>query len=724
MPAARVIDNPYLGSLGMIAVALAMTGHSLRYRAQAATAVAYSAVFASLAVTPSSPFAVASLIPIAISILFLSARFNWNWLPLFGLISTYLTCISRGESGAPLAAVQSLFVAYWLIFELFDLRRVKLGLFLRGVEFIFPINTIGFLGISYAVWSSHYPSHLWYASACGAGLFLASSIARACLLPASSEAGADLFQRFRAGAFEASLTVAAALAAMAVIGRAHGVWAGAILALEAEALYLAGVRFSNGFLRKLAVAAFVLSLWYGVAGDLSYTHTTILGYGFRQWTPVLVFHAALFYLNRGLRGSRLFSYAATALVFAALFDAPEAYWGMAMAIYGLLLLEFGIARRLPEFRVQAYFLLGAGSFFAATYTLGDRSGNWSGLAITLAILYAVSLRARFFAPDARSIDSAALEYAAPFATAALAFALAWRMTPPAYLALAWSLVSLAFFELGCLRLPAGLRRCLGPALLGTLFAAIQTHPEFAKFPSGAATLAYLGIAFATWGSAVQITLQKEEHATAWERGPFREILFAVGLASSLRVLWMVLPDPYVAIAWLVLAFAFSEAERGLRTESARLLAPCVAFAAFLFALVNYIDPPILAGSITAAAGMFALHFHATRVESRRAAVFYSVLGALVVAALLFGRVSGGLLTVSWGIEGIALLAAGFMARGRALRLEGLTLLLGCILKLFFYDLRNLETGYRILSFIVLGLILLSVSWIYTRFRRAVSTIGS
>ncbi|MES1256970.1 MAG: DUF2339 domain-containing protein [Acidobacteriota bacterium] len=38
------------------------------------------------------------------------------------------------------------------------------------------------------------------------------------------------------------------------------------------------------------------------------------------------------------------------------------------------------------------------------------------------------------------------------------------------------------------------------------------------------------------------------------------------------------------------------------------------------------------------------------------------------------------------------------------------------MKLFVYDLRNLETLYRILSFVALGLILLAVSWIYTRFR--------
>ena len=88
----------------------------------------------------------------------------------------------------------------------------------------------------------------------------------------------------------------------------------------------------------------------------------------------------------------------------------------------------------------------------------------------------------------------------------------------------------------------------------------------------------------------------------------------------------------------------------------------------------------------------------------------------LLSGLLFHEVSGSLLTVAWGIEGVALLAAGLTFRERVLRLEGLVLLLTCILKLFVYDLRNLETVYRILSFIALGVILLGVSWVYTRFR--------
>jgi uncharacterized membrane protein len=52
----------------------------------------------------------------------------------------------------------------------------------------------------------------------------------------------------------------------------------------------------------------------------------------------------------------------------------------------------------------------------------------------------------------------------------------------------------------------------------------------------------------------------------------------------------------------------------------------------------------------------------------------------------------------------------------------LGLVLGCTLKLFLYDLRNLETPFRILSFIVLGLMLLGVSWVYSRFREQLRRI--
>jgi uncharacterized membrane protein len=126
-------------------------------------------------------------------------------------------------------------------------------------------------------------------------------------------------------------------------------------------------------------------------------------------------------------------------------------------------------------------------------------------------------------------------------------------------------------------------------------------------------------------------------------------------------------------------------------------------------------PHILAVTIVAAAFFTAQRL--TRATAGR--VYYSALGTLLIMAKLFSEVSGGLLTVSWALESVALLGCGFALRERVLRVEGLALLFACILKVFLYDLRNLETVYRILSFIALGVILLAVSWIYTRFHEHV-----
>ncbi len=94
-----------------------------------------------------------------------------------------------------------------------------------------------------------------------------------------------------------------------------------------------------------------------------------------------------------------------------------------------------------------------------------------------------------------------------------------------------------------------------------------------------------------------------------------------------------------------------------------------------------------------------------------------LLGLLaMVTAYFWVEASGKELTIWWSLEGLAAVALGFMLSERWARLAGLSLLSFCILKLFVYDLRGLEGMARILSFIVLGLVLVGVSWVYTRFK--------
>ena len=72
------------------------------------------------------------------------------------------------------------------------------------------------------------------------------------------------------------------------------------------------------------------------------------------------------------------------------------------------------------------------------------------------------------------------------------------------------------------------------------------------------------------------------------------------------------------------------------------------------------------------------------------------------------------LSVVWALYASGLLVAGRVRRLRLLRVMGLGLLSLTTLKVFFWDLSSLDRVYRIISFIMLGAILLVVSYFYQR----------
>lgn len=72
------------------------------------------------------------------------------------------------------------------------------------------------------------------------------------------------------------------------------------------------------------------------------------------------------------------------------------------------------------------------------------------------------------------------------------------------------------------------------------------------------------------------------------------------------------------------------------------------------------------------------------------------------------------LSVVWALYGAGLLVAGRVWDARLLRILSLALLSLTTLKVFFWDLSSLDRVYRIISFIVLGAILLAVSYLYQK----------
>ena len=76
------------------------------------------------------------------------------------------------------------------------------------------------------------------------------------------------------------------------------------------------------------------------------------------------------------------------------------------------------------------------------------------------------------------------------------------------------------------------------------------------------------------------------------------------------------------------------------------------------------------------------------------------------------------LTISlvWAIYAGLLIAGGFIARYRTLRLLGVTIIGVLVVKVFLLDIQELERGYRIASFVGVGLLILAISAFYQRER--------
>ncbi len=843
LPAAKVIDNAYVATALLLAVAGGMILHSLRYKSQTVTGLAYFIAFATLALSESTPFSVLALLPLAASLLYLAYRFDWNRMAVFGLFATYATVASRPDVDAPLGSTQALFAMYWLLFETFDLFRLRRSTASWTIEsLILPINAFSFLGLSMVKWQRSSPEHLYAFFAAGAAVYLASALLRTYLRPPSTfDQDSSTLDRIAGGSYEGPITLSAGLAAAAILLRASGEWINVGLLIEGEILFLAGLRFGQSYLRRLGGAAFIGSVIKVVLVDQSTGGSIVLaGRTWTNWSPIAALSAALFYVNRILSRSEGAAYSTTAagLVAMALgFETPHQYLCVAWLVFAAVLFEVGFRLRPPEFgaefRYQAYIIgaLGTGAGLLinslGAVQFGARSDwphAWLPLAICAALHYAATLRISL-SEDERLDDA---EKNISWITAASAttflFVIAWKIAPSAYLGAAWLLVGAVLFELGLRKLPNHFRWLSYFVSAAGFWNMFWYHVVEAQIGSNSSEPISLAIATAVCFSvSARVFRPMPDRIGEWEREWCRDLYAAAGALFAMTLVWLKLPPPIVAPVWTVLGLAFFEIGVRFALARIRLLAHLIAAAVCLrllsLDLAGFPDAlqityrtftilPILAShyyiwwrdqrtssrlylyaatvifialarfelgptfaivawalfglalfeigllrkivdlrwqsyflallsfsytswilpgtnaSVLAACAVIACFYCAQLLAPRNdrenpehyARAFYSLLATLLLAILLFHEVSGGALTMAWGAEALALLGAGFPLRDRVQRLSGLALFMLCVLKLFLYDLRELETVNRILSFIVLGLILVGVSWMYTRFR--------
>lgn len=95
---------------------------------------------------------------------------------------------------------------------------------------------------------------------------------------------------------------------------------------------------------------------------------------------------------------------------------------------------------------------------------------------------------------------------------------------------------------------------------------------------------------------------------------------------------------------------------------------------------------------------------------------YSYAGTILAFMLVLIEMQEFWISIGWTILALIVMISGFSLRNKHLRMQGMIIFAITIVKVFLYDTRNLETIYRTVSYIVLGVILLLVSFIYTKYK--------
>jgi hypothetical protein len=361
-------------------------------------------------------------------------------------------------------------------------------------------------------------------------------------------------------------------------------------------------------------------------------------------------------------------------------------------------------------------------------------------AVIIAALYAIGyLGRRAASDDVATRDGVEWQLATGLgfvATAAFAV-FKWRVLPPIAVAPGWAATAVVLVILGVIRGQTGQRWqgyllavVAGVGAFDWMDRSLSSTFEYWS-PLSVCLAGYLIAAIGRGvvplrGSAVGGAGAPD----AAETSALRFIPMGATLLLVLIEADIVHPD-HVALAWALSAAVFMvvgllRAAADLRWQAYALLLAAVARTAGLILPIENMGLQAIAsaGAVIALAYGLAVAGRMARPTSGQgmedAVRLATIVAAtLVLTVLIANEANTRFVTLGWGLEGLALMAGGFMTRERVLRLSGLGVLLLCILKLFVVDLRELEPLARILSFVVLGLVLLAVSWTYTRYQEQI-----
>jgi hypothetical protein len=450
----------------------------------------------------------------------------------------------------------------------------------------------------------------------------------------------------------------------------------------------------------------------------------------------------------------LHSFAATGLLaLLAWYEYPNGWLAPLWAAFALVLAIVDQRFELEELPWQSHILAGLTLLRSVSVNLYV-TDLWHGisvrllsLAIVAVIFYALSRLIRM--PDEwRKRD---IHHIYSWAASAIGGLLLWYelQTQPTSIAVAWGAFGLVLFEYGLLRKITQFRYQAYVALVAAftrIFFSNLTASEPGEFwgPRMYTILPLVLIFFFVYAQLPQ----KEEDTGRDRRLHFDALLAYLGTATIVALFYFQFPIEWVVTSWAAVVFALLGAalllDRPLFLHQGLLLTVGVLargmahnlFGAGYFGEGDWQGRYFVLSS--AAAILLASLLFAFRLRGRYGLpqnanpwtrAFAAIAGRpeqvlffvpiILITCMLALKMRAGMVTVSWGIEGVLIVLLALAVQERSFRLTGLGMLLLCVAKVMALDVWGLQARDRYITFIIVGAALVFVSFLYTRYRDAI-----
>jgi uncharacterized membrane protein len=445
----------------------------------------------------------------------------------------------------------------------------------------------------------------------------------------------------------------------------------------------------------------------------------------------------------------LHTWAATSLLaILAWYEAPNPWLAVIWASFALALAAIGRRFKLQELPSQAHVLAGLSVIRALTvniYTADKFHGTslrFITMVLVIGILYTLS-RAIEMSEDLRRRD---LHHAYTWIGSFLAALLMWYELQPISVAVAWGLFALVLFELGQVR---DIRQIRLQAYAGLIASFVRIF--FVNLSAGATgellgprmtTVAPLALIYFFVYSQMKLS---DKPDSRWR---IDTILAYVGSLTIASLLYFQVPGGWIATAWSVMVFCLLAVALLLDREVFLHQGLLLSLAAFsrgimhnLFGASYFSDGTwsgrylelgsavlVLLAALPLAMKLRKKYLPEPRegrirnllalLSSRPEQVMFFV-PILLLTLMLALKMRSGMVTVAWGIEGVFVILLALVLGERSFRLSGMVLLLLCVGKVMLIDAWQLQPRDRYVTFIILGLAFLGVSFLYSKYREAI-----